>query len=225
MPHDVRGASVLMPAHVHRTSSGHGGPVPLRHTEPRVVQTIVHSTGAQCRGDLVGRPAGAVHVRSPSWITCGRCARRWQGDLPRWNRRCQARGGMTDDVDPQRPHDDRIDPHPALRAGLSQPGRDVSLLLRWEQPGASCRFAQPSRPLSAPSGAERVRVRWGPNHRTATHRVAPTRRAYSRVRYTHEHGTATDLFVVQARRRQRKGLMGCQRSIRSGNPLLVLREN
>jgi len=30
-------------------------------------------------------------------------------------------------------HDDRIDPHPALRAGLSLPGRGVSLLLRWEQ--------------------------------------------------------------------------------------------
>jgi hypothetical protein len=32
-----------------------------------------------------------------------------------------------------RSHDDRIDPHPALRAGLSLPGRGVSLLLRWEQ--------------------------------------------------------------------------------------------
>ena len=83
--------------------------------------------------------------------------------------------------------DDSNDPHPALRAGLSLPGRGVSLLLRWKQPGASCRFAQPSRPLSAPSGAERVRVRWGPNHRTATHRVAPTCRAYSRVRCTKEH--------------------------------------
>gem|GEM_PF-6603572 len=72
MPHDVRGASVLMPAHVHRTSSGHGGPVPLRHTEPRVVQTIVHSTGAQCRGDRVGRQAG--DVGATRWVAPrGRC--------------------------------------------------------------------------------------------------------------------------------------------------------
>jgi len=56
-------------------------------------------------------------------ITLGRGARRWQGDLPRWNRRCQARGGMTDDMDPQRSHCDRTDPHPALRAGLSLQGR------------------------------------------------------------------------------------------------------
>jgi hypothetical protein len=94
--------------------------------------------------------------------------------------------------------DDSNDPHPALRAGLSLPGRGVSLLLRWKQPGASCRFAQPSRPLSAPSGAERVRVRWGPNHRTATHRVAAACRAYSRVRYTNEHGAVADLPVVGA---------------------------
>jgi len=45
--------------------------------------------------------------------------------IPRWNRRCQARGGMTDDVNPRRSHDDSIDPHPALRAGLSLPGRGV----------------------------------------------------------------------------------------------------
>ncbi len=67
------------------------------------------------------------------------------------------------------------DPHPALRAGLSLPGRGVSLLLRWKQPAAFCPLAQPSKPLSAPSGAERARVRWGLNHRTATHRVAPTK--------------------------------------------------
>ena len=45
--------------------------------------------------------------------------------IPRWNRCCQARGRMTDDVDPQRSHDDSIDPHPALRAGLSLAGRGV----------------------------------------------------------------------------------------------------
>jgi hypothetical protein len=97
-----------------------------------------------------------------------------------------------------RSHDDRIHPHPALRAGLSLPGRGVSLALRREQVAASCRFAQPSRPLSTPSGAERVRVRWGPNYRTAMHRVAPTRRAYSRVRGANEHGTAADLPDVGA---------------------------
>jgi hypothetical protein len=105
---------------------------------------------------------------------------------------------MTSDVDPRRSHDDSNDPHPALRAGLSLAGRGVSLLLRWEQTAAFCPLTPPSRPLSAPSGAERVRVRWGPNHRTATHPVAPTRRAYSRVRYTHEHGTAKDLPDVAA---------------------------
>jgi hypothetical protein len=39
--------------------------------------------------------------------------------IPRRDRRWQARGAMTDNVDPRRSHDDRIDPHPALRAGLS----------------------------------------------------------------------------------------------------------
>jgi hypothetical protein len=39
--------------------------------------------GGQCRGDPVGRPLGAAHVRSPPWITCGRGARWWQGHAPR----------------------------------------------------------------------------------------------------------------------------------------------
>jgi hypothetical protein len=68
--------------------------------------------------------------------------------IPRWNRRCQARRGMTDDVDPQRSHDDRIHPHPVLRTGLSLAGRGVSLLLRWKQAAAFCPLAQPSEPLS-----------------------------------------------------------------------------
>ena len=94
-------------------------------SETRVVRTILNLTAGQCRGDPVGRPWGTAHVRSPRWGTCGWCARRCRGDLRRWNRRCQARGGMTDDVDPQRSHDDRTDPHPALGAGLSLPGRGV----------------------------------------------------------------------------------------------------
>jgi|GEM_PF-3035177 len=49
-------------------------------------------------------------------------------------------------------HDDRIHPHPALRAGLSLPGRGVPLLLRWEHAAAFCTLPQPSEPLSAPSG-------------------------------------------------------------------------
>jgi|GEM_PF-648744 len=76
---------------------------------------------------------------------------------------------------------DATDPHPALRAGLSLAGRGVSLLLRWKQPAASCPLTRPSKPLSAPSGAERVWVRWGRNHRTATHRVAHTCCACGRV--------------------------------------------
>ena len=56
---------------------------------------------------------------------------------------------------------DATDPHPALGAGLSLAGRGVSLLLRREQVAAFCPLARPNRPLSAPSGAERARVRWG----------------------------------------------------------------
>jgi hypothetical protein len=44
-------------------------------------------------------------------------------------------------------HDDRIDPHPALRAGLSLPGRGVSLLLAWQQPAAFCPLSPPSKPF------------------------------------------------------------------------------
>ncbi len=46
-------------------------------------------------------------------------------------------------------HDDRIDSHPALRAGLSLPGRGVSLLLRWEQAAAFCPVNRPTRHLAA----------------------------------------------------------------------------
>ena len=76
--------------------------------------------------------------------------------IPRWNRCCQARGRMTDDVDPQRSHDDSIDPHPALRAGLSLGGRGVSLLLRCEQAAAFCPLTPPSKPLSG--GHRRTRA-------------------------------------------------------------------
>jgi len=44
-------------------------------------------------------------------------------------------------------HDDGIHPHPALCAGLSLPGRGVSLLLRWEQPAAFCSLTRPTRTL------------------------------------------------------------------------------
>jgi len=54
-----------------------------RQHAPRVVHRNRHLAARQCRGDPVGRPAGAVHVWSPGWIACGRCARRWQGDAPR----------------------------------------------------------------------------------------------------------------------------------------------
>jgi hypothetical protein len=43
---------------------------------------------------------------------------------------------------------DATDPHPALRAGLSLPGRGVSLLLRGEQAAAFCPLTPPSKPLS-----------------------------------------------------------------------------
>jgi len=43
---------------------------------------------------------------------------------------------------------DATDPHSALRAGLSLPGRGVSLLLRWEQTAACCPLNQLSKPLS-----------------------------------------------------------------------------
>jgi hypothetical protein len=73
---------------------------------------------------------GAAHAGPRRRVMWDHRARWRQGDLPRWNRRCQVRGGMTDDVNPRRSHDDRIDPHPALRAGLSLPGRGVSSLPR-----------------------------------------------------------------------------------------------
>jgi hypothetical protein len=44
---------------------------------------------------------------------------------------------------------DATDPHPALRAGLSLPGRGVSLLLRWKQPVAFCPLTRPTRTLPA----------------------------------------------------------------------------
>jgi hypothetical protein len=43
---------------------------------------------------------------------------------------------------------DATHPHPALRAGLSLPGRGVSLLLRWEQSAPFCPLTRPSKPLS-----------------------------------------------------------------------------
>jgi len=39
---------------------------------------------------------------------------------------------------------DATDPHPALRAGLSLPGRGVSLLLRWECAAAFCPLTPPA---------------------------------------------------------------------------------
>ena len=43
-------------------------------------------------------------------------------------------------------HDDRVHPHPALRAGLSLAGRGVSLLLRWKQPAAFCPLTRRGEP-------------------------------------------------------------------------------
>ena len=63
--------------------------------ETRVVQTILHPTGGQCRGDPVGRPGGAAHAGPRRRVMWDHRAR-WHGDLRRWNRRCQVRGGMTE---------------------------------------------------------------------------------------------------------------------------------
>ena len=94
------------------------------------------------------------------------------------------------------------------------PGRGVSLLLRWEQAAAFCPLTRPT--CALPPGnvgatrwvAHKVRrVHWDRvgscgadvhNGARATHRVAPTSPAYSRVRYAHEHGTATGVSVVGA---------------------------
>ena len=110
---------------------------------------------------------------------------------------------MTDDVDPRRSHDDRIHPHPALRAGLSLAGRGVSLLLRRKQPAAFCPLTRPTcaLPLDNVGATHRVapKVRRTPgsgvafcgtvaHDRTrATRRVAPTSPAYSRVHWASEH--------------------------------------
>ncbi len=42
--------------HPARSTQGHGTAVPIRHPEMPVVRTMLHLTGAQCRGDPVGRP-------------------------------------------------------------------------------------------------------------------------------------------------------------------------
>jgi len=105
-------------------------------------------------------------------------------------------------------------PHPALRAGLSLPGRGVSLLLRWEQTAAFCPLTPPTCTLPPGNvGATRWvarsvrRVHWDRvgscgadvhNGGRATHRVAPTSPAYSHARYANEHGTATGVSVVGA---------------------------
>jgi len=68
-------------------------------------------------------------ARAPGMMR-GRRARSHQGDAPR------------------RPYMHRVlDPHPALRAGLSLPRRGVSLLLRWKQPAAFCPLPQRSKPF------------------------------------------------------------------------------
>jgi hypothetical protein len=99
-------------------------------------------------------------------------------------------------------------------AGLSLPGRGVSFLLRWEYAAAFCPLTPPTCTLPPGNvGATRWvahwvgRVHWDRigscgadvhNGARATHRVAPTCRAYRRVRYTREHGTATRVSVARA---------------------------
>gem|GEM_PF-6526153 len=73
---------------------------------------------------------------------------------------------------------DTTDPHSALCADLSLAGRGVCSWVHWKQFAPRSSPSKPSRPLSAPSGAERVRVRWGLEHRpttqpTLTRRCAP----------------------------------------------------
>jgi hypothetical protein len=126
---------------------------------------------------------------------------------------CRARSHQGDAA--RRPYmHRRIDPHPALRAGLSLPGRGVSLLLRWEQPAAFCPLTPPTCTLPAGDvGATRwvaLRVRRTYGRRVgshaprvhdgtrATHRVAPTCRSYSRVRWTNEHRSTPSAPVVGA---------------------------
>jgi hypothetical protein len=134
---------------------------------------------------------------------------------------------MTDDVDPRRSHGDRIDPHPALRAGLSLPGRGVSLLLRWEQAAAFCPLTRPTCTLAAGNvGATRWvalsvrRVHWdrvgscgADVHRgaRATHRVAPTvRPGWGGIRCSHVDevrrcdGCVDATIALRGRPRQRR---------------------
>jgi len=62
-------------------------------------------------------------------------------------------------------HDDTIHPHPALRAGLSLPGRGVSLLLRLEQTAAICPLAPPTCALPPGNvGATRWVAHWVAAH-------------------------------------------------------------
>jgi hypothetical protein len=115
----------------------------------------------------------------------------------RWVAR-RGRGGRAPGM---RSHDDGIDPHPALRAGLSLAGRGVSLLLRWKQPAAFCPLTRPTRTLPAGNvGATRWVAPRGRGGRApgmtraivhdrtrAMHRIAHPCRACSRVRWAREH--------------------------------------
>ena len=104
----------------------------------------------------MGRPAGA-RPRAGTWrgVVWVHRAQLRQGHLPRSNRRCQARSGMTDDVDPQRSHDDSIDPHPALGAALSLPGRGVfSLPCNCDVQTVTPSHQATSTPLPRPSQGE-----------------------------------------------------------------------
>ena len=107
-----------------------------------------------------------------------------------------------------------IHPHPALRAGLSLAGRGVSLLLRWKQAPAFCPLTRPTCALPLDNvGATRWVAHWVPwtpgsgvafcgtvAHKCtrATRRVAPTCRAYSRVRWASGHRKHLAALVVGA---------------------------
>ncbi len=151
-------------------------PLPVAHRE----EMVGHGTGvpadqrkrAWCRRPC---PLPAGDVGATRWVArrvrrtrdrgvalCGTIAHDGGRAIYRDGIAAARRGGDDrDDGDPPRSHDDSIDPHPAVRAGLSLAGRAVSLLLRWEQAAVSVRFLNGANPSGRQCRGDPVGRPWG----------------------------------------------------------------
>jgi hypothetical protein len=134
------GRRTASPLHAPRDPPSPGAarrPLPAR--ERRLFVAALETAGSVLSARSTEQTLPAGNVGATRWV-----APRGRGGRAAGMMRCHRARSHQGDA-PRRPYmHHRIDPHPALRAGLSLAGRGVSWLLRWEQAAAFCPLTPPT---------------------------------------------------------------------------------